>query len=72
MIIKSEFPEIHNIELSETNFKITMLNMFYKVKDKLENNHQGTGISPLNHQMEILEHKNIINKTKNTTGKLKN
>lgn len=36
MTIESDSPEMQNIELSETNFKITMVNMVYKVKDKSE------------------------------------
>ena len=33
MTIESESPEIRNIELSGKDFKITMLNIFYKVRD---------------------------------------
>lgn len=36
MTKESESPEMQNTELLETNFKITMVNMFYKVKDKSE------------------------------------
>lgn len=59
MAIESESPEIQNIELSETNFKMTMLNTFYKVKDKLKNINE---LEFCKYKIKILEFKNIINK----------
>lgn len=66
MTIESESPEIWNIELSGKDFKITMLNIFYKETVREYNQI----LEFLKNQMEILELKNTINKIKNTFGKL--